>query len=136
MASTVVNSQQSLTSTNVIAPALKRGTPANLGTLTAVSSVVEFSLPQPSPGTDAAEELSIITVGGTITPGLEASIDGRASWFGVPAIASSLNVTTLNADTAASSASRFDVAGLQAGAVFRFGATALTGTPVVWALIG
>lgn len=117
-------------------PLLKRGVPTNLGSLTNAADVVQFTLPHVSNGTDGAEELTIITTGGTITVALEASIDGGASWFGVPALAASLNVTVINADPAASSANRFDVAGLQAGALFRLGSTARTGTNAVWALVG
>lgn len=137
MASTVVNSQTSLSGSGVITPLLKRGVPVNLGTMAAQASVVQFTIPHVSSGTDGAEDLTIVTVGGTLTQALEASIDGGTTWFGVPAIASSLNVTTLNSDTAASSAARYDVAGLQAGALFRAGSSAaITGNPVFWAMIG
>lgn len=121
-------------------PLLKRGTAIKLGTLTAATSTVRFALPSVSNGTDGAEELTIMTIGGTIAaPGIEASLDGGTTWFGIPVLAGAglfgtLNLTTLNADTAASSASRFDVAGLQGGAVFRFGNA--TAFPVdVWALL-
>ena len=116
-------------------PALTRGRSTNLGTLTAAASVVQFSLMQENASPNGLDCLTIVTVGGTITPGLEASIDGGNTWFGVVLRTPTFTVTTLNADTAAASAGSYDVSGLQSGAVFRFGSTAITGSPVVWALL-
>jgi hypothetical protein len=129
MASTVTNGPG--------VPLLKRGVPANIGTLTAAASVVQFTLPDQNSGADGLEVLTVVTVGGTITPAMEGSIDGGNTWFGVPIRAAGLTitVTVLNSDTAVTSASSFEVSGLQAGTLFRFGSTAITGSPVVWALL-
>jgi hypothetical protein len=121
-------------------PALTRGKPVNLGTLTAAASVVQFSVAQENATPNGLDCMVIATTGGTITPGLEASIDGGNSWFGVlpraaTGTAPNFSLTTLNADTAATSANIYEVTSLQGGALFRFGSTAITGTPVVWALL-
>lgn len=115
-------------------PLIPRGRPFNIGTLTAAASVVQFTLDQEESSPNGVDCLTLITVGGTITPGLECSIDGGNTWFGLVVRTPTFTVTTLNSDTAASSAGSYDVSGLQAGGLFRFGSTAITGSPVVWAL--
>jgi hypothetical protein len=126
MASSVVKTTQ-----------LTRGRAANLGAITS-GQVVQFTLPQEDNSPNGLECLTIVVVGGTIaTPGLEASIDGATTWFGVAARAAvgtapNYNLTTLNSDTAATAANSYDVSSLQAGAVFRFGGA--TAPATVWAL--
>lgn len=131
MASTVVNGP---------APyqALTRGRPVALGTLTAAGSVVAFVLAQEMSTPNGLECLTLVTVGGGVTVGLEASIDGGTSWFGLlpraaTGTAPNYTLTTLNSDTAVTSANSYDVSSLQAGALFQFGGRT-SGSPVVWAL--
>jgi len=117
---------------------LTRGRAANLGSLAANTDVVQFSLAQEMHTPNGLECLTIQTVGGTITAGLEASIDGGTTWFGVlpraaTGTAPNFSLTTLNSDTAATSANSYDVSSLQAGATFRFGGRSAS-TVVVWAL--
>jgi hypothetical protein len=119
-------------------PALTRGRSVNLGSLAANTDVVQFSLSQEIHTPNGLECLTIVTVGGTVTAGLEASIDGATTWFGVPpraatGTAPNYSLTVLNSDTAATSANSYDVSSLQAGATFRFGGRT-AGTAVVWAL--
>lgn len=132
MASTVVNTPAPF-------PTLKRGVPFQLGTMAGTASVFAFTCPDPAPGSNGTDVLTIVAVGGTLTLALEGSIDGGTTWFGVPARPSGVTITTttLNADTAASGAATFEVSGLQAGTLFRAGSSAaVTGNPVLWALIG
>ena len=120
-------------------PALTRGRPVNLGTLAGNTDVVQFSLAQEMHTPNGLECLTIECVGGTITAGLAASIDGGNTWFGVnprAANGTAPNFTTagaLNSDTASTAANSYDVSSLQAGALFRFGGRS-AGSVVVWAL--
>ncbi len=130
MASVIAN-----TNTSLPTPSLSRGRHSVLGTITS-GQVVQFTLPQEEHTPNGLECLTIVTVGGTIaTPGLEASLDG-VTWFGVPpraatGTAPNYNLTTLNSDTAATSANSYDVSSLQT-ALFRFGGA--TAPLVVWVL--
>jgi len=138
MASNVVTSPTGTLGGGTVLPLLKRGVPAVLGSLAANSDVVAFVLPVPSMGTDGTDVLVIVTSGGTVTGGLEASLDGT-NWFGVLpraalGTAPNFTATVLNSDTAVSSANAYDVSGLQGGAQFRFGGRS-AGTAVVTALI-
>lgn len=119
-----------------VAPVIPRGRPLNIGTLAGTTSVLQFSVMQENASPNGLDCMTIVTVGGTLTAALEASIDGGVTWFGVPLRSPTFTVTTLNTDTAASSASSYDISSLQAGALFRFGSSAaVTGTPVVWILV-
>jgi len=137
MASNVLNSNFGLTaddSTNK-APVIPRAKVIALGTLLANSDVLQFVLTPPGEGHNGLDALVIVTAGGTVTAGLEASLDGGTTWFGVlPRAASgtapNFSGTTLNSDTAASSANVYDVSGLQGGALFRFGGRS-AGSPTV-----
>jgi hypothetical protein len=98
-----------------------------IASLTATASVAQFSLVQESSTPDGLEVLVIATSGGTIaTPVLTASIDGGLTWFTVSpraavGTAPNYTLTAQNGDTAATSANCYDVSGLQANALFRFG---------------
>src|SRR5215831_8047806 len=100
MASTVINGPGT--------PALRRSAPINLGLLTAVTQVVQFSVMIPNAAPNGNDLLSIVSTG-AITTGavvLEASLDAGATWFGVPSASQSVGftTTTLNSDTAVSAA--------------------------------
>src|SRR5579872_4932810 len=111
-------------------PRVNRGQPLNAGTIAAANNAVAFSLP--SPREFSLNKIVIAMVGGSaITAVLEGSIDGGATWFVIPAQTSDITATG-TADTAASFAARYDVSGLDAGCLFRFGATAITGSGAVW----
>lgn len=120
---------------NLSVPVITRGKAFVAGTLLANSDVVEFVLAQPGEGTNGLDVLLIVTAGGTITAGLEGSVDGT-NWFGVlPRAANGTapnlsTAATLNSDTAATSANLYDVSGLQQGVIFRFGGRT-AGSPVV-----
>lgn len=119
-------------------PALTRGRPVNLGTLAAAGNAVQFSLAQESASPNGLDCLTMVTVGAGSAAGLEASIDGGATWFQVlpraaTGTAPNYSLTTINSDTAATSANTYDVSGLQAGALFRFGVWT-SGSAAVWAL--
>ncbi len=110
-------------------PRINRGQPLSAGTIAAANNAVAFSLP--SPREFVLNKIVITIVGGSaITAVLEGSIDGGATWFNVPAQASDLVVGTV--DTAVAFVGRYDVSGLDACCLFRFGATAITGSGVVW----
>ena len=113
-------------------PRVNRGQPLNAGTIAAANNAVAFTLPSPR---EFVLNKIVIATTGNLTGGtfvLEGSIDGGNTWFVVPAQAS--DVTQAGAaDTAASFAARYDVSGLDANCLFRFGATALTsGSGAVW----
>lgn len=138
MASVVANSPNASQTV-----AITRGKPlALIASLTAAASVAQFSLTQASSSPNGLDVLVIVTVGGTIaTPGLEASIDGGATWFGVnprAANGTAPNFTTagaINSDPAVSSANCYDVSGLQSCALFRFG-SASAFPAAVWVAFG
>jgi len=119
---------------------LTRGKPANIGTLIAAASVVQFTVAEVNAAPNGVDALTITTAGGTITPVLECSIDGGTTWFTVlPRAASgtapNYTLAAINGDTAATSANSYDVSSLAGGGTFRFGSSAITGSPVVWALL-
>lgn len=132
MASTVINGPKP--------PVIKRNAPVDLGTLTAVTQAVSFTVMIPSASPNGNDLLTIVSTG-AITTGaivLEASLDGGTTWFGVPSNSQSVNlsVTTLNTDTAVSAAGSFNISGLQ-GALFRAGVTGtITSNPDIWVLLG
>lgn len=132
MAATVVNGPTPT-------PLLSRGRPFNLGTVTTTSSAVQFTVPQEMASPNGVDILFILTTGtaGT-TPTLEFSIDGGNSWAVIAArTAPALTITgQIGGDTAATSAQAYEIQGLQAGAVFRWGFVAGTPNAAVWALIG
>ena len=112
---------------------LLRGIPVPLGSLNAANQAVAFSV---SPVRDDGLRYLVISVAGlsgTNTGALEATLDG-SSWINIPALASDVG-PAVGADTPASLASRYNIAGLP-GAVFRFGLTAYgSGTGLVTALV-
>lgn len=132
MASTVVNTAAQAF--------VRRGAPAKLGVINGAGQVVEFQVSQLVGNPNGFDTLVIWTDGNLVATGpiLEASGDARATWLGVvaPTNASSsttFNVTTLNSDTAASTANGYTIAGLQGWATFRFGFTTFTsGSGNVW----
>ena len=121
---------------------LTRGKPANLGTIVAAGDVVAFTVPEPS--REHQGFLVIQTAGGTTpTVVLEGSLDGGATWFTFPTVATTgiffpYAITGQSgADPAATFAGQYNVSGHGAGTLFRFGRTdAGGGNAVVWALIG
>lgn len=125
MAFTVVNTAPGV-------PRINRGQPSNLGTLGAANNAVTFVLSSPR---EFVLNKIVVSVGGNLAGGtfvLEGSIDGGATWFVVPAQASDVTQTGAP-DTAAVFAARYDVSGLGAGCLFRFGTTAFTsGSSPVW----
>jgi hypothetical protein len=122
---------------------LSNGSPAKIGTLTAIQTQsVQFSIPEPC--RDYQGYCIVMTVGTVTTPTaiLQGSLDGGNNWF---ALSSSTNIvlnTTglLTGDNAAASADAFQVNGMGAGCIFRFGLTAGTiggnGRVDVWAMVG
>lgn len=132
MASTVINGPQP--------PVIRRNAPTDLGTLTAVTQAVAFTVMIPDASPNGNDLLTIVSTG-AITTGaviLEASLDGGTKWFGVPSNSQSTNLstTTLNSDAAVSAAGSFNISGLQ-GALFRAGVTGtITSNPDIWVLLG
>ena len=117
---------------------LTRGRATKLGTLGATGNVVQFTLPQENYSPNGLDCLTIATVGAGSAAGLAASIDGGITWFGIlpraiTGTSPNFTLTALNGDTAYTSANSYDVSGLQAGALFRFGTWA-SGSAAVWAL--
>ena len=128
MASTLKNPGSSLTADDTTnkAPQIPRAKVVSLGSLAANADVLQFVLTPPGEGHNTGDRLLITPDTGTVTPGLEGSVDNGVSWFGVLPIAASgtapnVSGTTLNSDPAASSANIYDVSGLQGGVLFRFG---------------
>lgn len=121
---------------------LTRGAATKLGVLTAIlTQNVQFNIPEP---TRDNQGFLIVQGSGTITTPtaiLEGSLDGGATWF---SLTSSTNIVLgltplLTGDTATGSADAFQVNGMGAGCLFRFGYTAGTITSpsiIVWALAG
>lgn len=122
---------------------LTNGRPVKLGTLTAINTqCVTFVIPEPCRD---YQGFCIIQAVGTITTPtaiLEGSLDGGNTWFSV---SGSTNIvlgvaSLLTGDTGAGSADAFQVNGMGAGCLFRFGFTAGTiggnGKLDVWALVG
>jgi hypothetical protein len=113
-------------------PRVNRGQPLNAGTIAAANNAVAFSLPSPR---EFVLNKIVIATAGNLSGGtflLEGSIDGGNTFFVIPAQSSDVTATGA-VDTAATFAARYDVSGLDAGCLFRFGATALTsGSGAVW----
>lgn len=121
---------------------LPRGRSVNLGAITAAGDVVSFTISEPTNTNQGA--LVIQTAGGT-TPVcvLEASLDGGVTWFTFPVVATTFVFFPFaitgqpGADTAATFAATYNVAGFGSGALFKFGRTdAGGGAANVWALVG
>lgn len=120
---------------------LTNGRPVNLGGITStLTQSVQFNIPEPT--REYQGFCIIMGVGNITTPTaiLEGSLDGGISWFSV---SGSTNIvlgvaSLLTGDTPAGSADAFQVNGMGAGCLFRFGYTAgtITGTIQVWALVG
>lgn len=117
---------------------LTRGRPVALGTLAATGNAVQFSIAQENAGPNGLECLTMVLVGAGSAAGLEASIDGGVTWFGVnprAANGTAPNFTdagAINGDTAVTHADSYDVSSLQC-ALFRYGVYT-SGSSVVWAL--
>lgn len=120
---------------------LTRGFPAKLGIIANIlTECVSFTIPEP---TRDNQGFLIIQGQGTITTPtalLEGSLDGGNSWFG---LTTSTNIvlsvaSLLTGDTPAGSADAFQVSGMGAGCLFRFGYSAgtPTGNLTIWALVG
>ncbi len=117
---------------------LTRGKPVNLGTLIAANTAVAFTIPEPTRDNQGYLIIQVTGTGGT-TATLEGSIDGGATWWTIPALATPLLSVTgqLTGDTAATFAAQYQVSGMGAGVTFKFGyAGAGVPTAVVWALVG
>ena len=113
-------------------PRVNRGQALKAGALGAANQAVAFTLPSPR---EFSLNKIVISLDGNLAGGtfvLECSIDGGNTWFVVPAQASDVTATGA-ADTAAVVANRYDVSGLDAVGLFRFGTTAFTsGSSNVW----
>lgn len=117
---------------------LTRGKNVNLGTLAANGDVVSFTVPEPS--RDHQGNIVIqVNPTGTLAGGtfaLEVSIDQGASWAVLAGTALTLTGQP-GGDTAAIFMAQYNVSGFGAGAIFKFGLSALTsGSGAVWALVG
>ena len=120
---------------------LSNGKPAKLGVLTAtLTQSLQFNVPEPC--RDYQGFCVVVGVGNITTPTaiLEGSLDGGNTWF---SLNSSANIvlgvsSLLTGDTPAGSADAFQVNGMGAGCLFRFGYTAgtITGSITVWAMVG
>lgn len=120
---------------------LTNGSPAFLGNISAtLTQSVQFVVPEPC--RDYQGFCIVMGVGSITTPTaiLEGSLDGGQHWF---SLNSSTNIvlgvaSLLTGDTPAGSADAFQVNGMGAGCIFRFGYTAgtITGSIGVWAMIG
>lgn len=126
----------------VVVPALvtklTRGKPVNLGTLIAANTAVAFTIPEPTRDNQGFLIIQVTGTAGT-TATLEGSIDGGATWWVISPLATPLLAVTgqLTGDTAAAFAAQFQVSGMGAGVLFKFGyAGAGVPTAVVWALVG
>jgi hypothetical protein len=120
---------------------LTNGKPTNLGTISAtLTQSVQFVIPEPC--RDYQGFCIVQGVGNITTPTaiLEGSLDGGNTWF---SLNSSTNIVLgvsnlLTGDPPAGSADAFQVNGMGAGTLFRFGYTAgvITGSITVWAMVG
>jgi|SRR5579862_1416308 hypothetical protein len=117
---------------------LTRGFPAKLGTLIAANTAVAFTVPEPTRDNQGALLVQVTGTAGT-TATLEGSIDGGVTWFVIPASTTPTLAVTgqLTGDTATTFAAIYQVSGMGAGTLFKFGyAGAGVPTAVVWALVG
>lgn len=139
MASTLVNNSPG--SGNQ--PMIPRGKPVNVGTISGGGQAIQFVVSQLIGNPNGFDSLVIFTTGNLSATGpiLEVSIDGGTTWAGVVAptnasSATTFNVTTLNSDTAVTTANGYTIAGLQGLGLFRFGFTTFTsGSGAVWVAI-
>lgn len=127
---------------NVGTPSLSRGSAVKLGVINATSGVgscIQFTIPEPTRDNQGFILIQTVGTAGTNPPTLEVSIDGGNTW-GVFSGSSStivLGVTgQLAGDAAAASMDAYQVSGMGAGALFRFGWTAGTPNATVWGLAG
>ena len=137
MPSATVNIPSAASSTPIptLVTKLTRGLPAKLGTLTALSQAVAFTVPEPTRDNQGFLIIQVSTGTAGTTAVLEASIDGAATWFTLTLTA--LGNTVIGGDTAAVAGYQVSIAGFGSGTQFRFGY--ITGAPtnaVVWALVG
>lgn len=131
MASTVNNTQGTIV--------LTRGRPVAFTPLTAVTQVFEFTASQPGEGANGLDCITVSIAGITATSPavvVEASIDGRTSWFTLTARSGVvLGTGQINSDPAVTCVASFDISGMGAGCVFRVGISAYTsGTGTVTVL--
>lgn len=133
MAATVVNGPGT--------PVIVRNKPVDLGTLTATTQAVQFTVAIPTSAPNGNDLLTLAATG-AITTGamvLEASLDGGTKWFSIQAgsQAATLQATgQIGGDAAVSAAASFNISGLQ-GALFRGGVSGtITSNPDIWALLG
>ena len=123
---------------------LTNGRPAKLGVISTIATQsVTFVIPEPC--RDYQGFCIIAGSGGaftgTVTAILEGSLDGGNNWFSLTTSTNIVlgNTALLTGDNPVNSADAFQVNGMGAGCLFRFGYTG-TGsitTPVtVWALVG
>lgn len=120
---------------------LTNGKPVPVGQLSAIlTQNVQFVIPEPC--RDYQGFCIVQGVGNITNPTaiLEGSLDGGTTWF---SLTTSTNIVLgtsplLTGDTAAGSADAFQVNGMGAGCLFRFGYTAgvITGSITIWAMIG
>lgn len=117
---------------------LTRGFPAKLGTLIAANTAVAFTIPEPTRDNQGVLVIQTSGTAGT-TATLEGSIDGGNTFFVIPASTTPTLAITgqLTGDTAATFAACYQVSGMGAGTLFKFGfAGAGVPTAVVTALVG
>lgn len=126
---------------------LKRGTPSNLGTLSALNQAVQFFVSNLRDAPNGTDALTIsVNPTGTLAGAtfvLEGSIDGGLSWFSVLASANSAGANNSTAitsqtgalDTATIFAATYNITGISGATIFRFGISAgtITGSGAVWA---
>lgn len=120
-------------------PALTRGKPAKIGTLTAINQAVQWSVPEPSRDHQGFMVIQVPTgATGTVTAILEVSLDGGVTWAGWPVgTQGTTGSSPLSGDTQASFTANYQIQGM-AGAAFRFGfsgATTVTSADV-YVLVG
>jgi hypothetical protein len=122
--------------------ALVRGRPVKLGTLTAIDTAVQFSIPEPSRDHQGYMAIQVPSgLGGTIIAVLEVSLDGGVTWGVQPPAPAGIGGegigTPMVGDIAAKFAATYVMSGL-AGATLRFGFTSTTTitSADVWVMIG
>jgi hypothetical protein len=127
-------------SINVNAPLtirLTKGVATFLGNITSLTQVVQFNIPEP---VRDAQGFLIIQASGTAgtTVTLEGSVDQGVTWFVMSSSATIvLNITgQLNGDPAAGAADAFQVNGMGAGVLFRYGFAGGAPNCQVWACMG
>lgn len=132
MAATVVNTP------NPGTIKLTRGKAANAGVIGAANTVVQFTVPEPSRDHQGNIVIQVSNTGTLVgaTFKLECSLDGGVQWFDV--VLPTASTTADFTDTAASAGfGPVNLSGFGAGALFRFGISAVTsGTGTVWILCG